>query len=232
MMGGIPSNWRGEVVIPKGKDPEARVNGFYAAGECACASVHGANRLGTNSLLDLIVFGKSAGDHMVDFIRTMPEHKPLPLNAADFSLSRLARLENQTNGEEVAAVREAMQKVVQARAGVFRIQENLAKGVEEIKEVVERVKHTQIKDKSKVWNTARMEALELDNLIEVAQATLISAEARKESRGAHARDDFEHRNDEEWMKHTLHYADGTLCYKPVHTKPLTVDYIEPKERVY
>jgi succinate dehydrogenase / fumarate reductase flavoprotein subunit len=232
MMGGIPSNWRGEVVIPQGADPEVRVSGFYAAGECACASVHGANRLGTNSLLDLVVFGKAAGEHMVDFIRTLPAHKPLPPNAADFSLSRLARLDTQTDGEEVAAVRTAMQKVVQARAGVFRIQENLAKGVQEIKEVVERVKYTQIKDKSRVWNTARMEALELDNLIEVAQATLVSAEARQESRGAHARDDFAQRNDEEWMKHTLHYADGRLCYKPVHTKPLTVDYIEPKERVY
>lgn len=232
MMGGIPTNYRGEVLIPKGDNPEVRVNGFYAAGECACASVHGANRLGTNSLLDLVVFGKSAGDHMIEFIKTMPMHKPLPLNAAEFSLGRLARLENQKNGEEVAEVREAMQKTVQARAGVFRIQDNLAKGVVEIQEIAERAKYTQIKDKSRVWNTARMEALELDNLIEVAKATLISAEARKESRGAHARDDYTERNDKEWMKHTLYHADGRLSYKPVHTKPLTVEYIAPKERVY
>jgi succinate dehydrogenase / fumarate reductase, flavoprotein subunit len=232
-MGGIPTNYRGEVVAPIGDDPEVRVKGFYAAGECACASVHGANRLGTNSLLDLVVFGKAAGNSIIDFIKNeRPELRPLPANAAEFSLARLARLENQTGGEEVADVRNAMQKVVQLRAGVFRNSENLAKGVEEIKAVAERVKRTQIKDKSKVFNTARVEALELDNLIEVAVATLICAEARKESRGAHAHDDFPDRHDE-WMKHTM--FDGKtrqLSYKPVHTKPLTVDYIEPQKRVY
>ncbi|MEJ2793591.1 succinate dehydrogenase flavoprotein subunit [Iodobacter sp. LRB] len=232
-MGGIPTNYKGEVVAPIGDDPEVRVKGFYAAGECACASVHGANRLGTNSLLDLVVFGKAAGNSIIDFIKNeRPELRPLPANAAEFSLARLARLENQTGGEEVADVRNAMQKVVQLRAGVFRNSENLAKGVEEIKAVAERVKRTQIADKSKVFNTARVEALELDNLIEVAVATLICAEARKESRGAHAHDDFPDRHDE-WMKHTM--FDGTsrtLSYKPVHTKPLTVDYIEPQKRVY
>ncbi|STQ90406.1 succinate dehydrogenase flavoprotein subunit [Iodobacter fluviatilis] len=232
-MGGIPTNYKGEVVAPVGDDPEVRIKGFYAAGECACASVHGANRLGTNSLLDLVVFGKAAGNSIIDFIKNeRPELRPLPANAAEFSLARLARLENQTGGEEVADVRNAMQKVVQLRAGVFRNSENLAKGVEEIKAVAERVKRTQIADKSKVFNTARVEALELDNLIEVAVATLICAEARKESRGAHAHDDFPDRHDE-WMKHTM--FDGKtrqLSYKPVHTKPLTVDYIEPQKRVY
>ncbi|MFC7419252.1 succinate dehydrogenase flavoprotein subunit [Iodobacter arcticus] len=232
-MGGIPTNYKGEVIAPIGDDPEVRVKGFYAAGECACASVHGANRLGTNSLLDLVVFGKAAGNSIIDFIKNeRPELRPLPANAAEFSLARLARLENQTGGEEVADVRNAMQKVVQLRAGVFRNSENLAKGVEEIKAVAERAKLTQIKDKSKVFNTARIEALELDNLIEVAVATLICAEARKESRGAHAHDDFPDRHDE-WMKHTM--FDGktrTLSYKPVHTKPLTVDYIAPQKRVY
>ena len=207
MMGGIPTNYRGEVVAPKNGDMESRVNGFYAAGECACASVHGANRLGTNSLLDLVVFGKSAGDSMVEYIRSeMPTWKPLPANAADQALARIARLENQTGGEEVADVRNAMQRTVQARAGVFRNSANLALGVEEIKQVAERVKRTQIKDKSKVWNTARIEALEVDNLIEIAVATLISAEARKESRGAHAHNGFPDRHDGEWMKDTLYYG--------------------------
>ncbi|MDC7717358.1 succinate dehydrogenase flavoprotein subunit [Vogesella sp. DC21W] len=234
MMGGIPTNYRGEVVIPQGDNPEARVNGFYAAGECACASVHGANRLGTNSLLDLVVFGKSAGDSMVEFIRNeMPTWKPLPANAAERSLARISRLDNQTNGEDVTEVRTAMQRTVQARAAVFRNSENLAQGVKEIQEVAERVKRIQIKDKSKVFNTARVEALELENLIEVAVATLISADARKESRGAHAHADFQQRDDEVWMKHTLYYGDDRrLTYKPVHTKPLSVDYIPPKERTF
>ena len=233
-MGGIPTNYKGEVVAPKGDNPEDRVNGFYAAGECACASVHGANRLGTNSLLDLVVFGKSAGESMVEFIRSeRPDHKPLPANAADFSLARVARLENQTGGEEVADVRNAMQQVVQRHAGVFRTQDVLAEGVKQIKDVAERVKRTQIKDKSQVWNTARIEALEMDNLIEVALATLISAEARKESRGAHARDDYPDRDDETWMKHTMYSREGfKLTYKPVHNQPLTVDYIAPQKRVY
>lgn len=233
-MGGIPTNYKGEVMVPKNGDPETRVNGFYAAGECACASVHGANRLGTNSLLDLVVFGKSAGDSMINFIKNeRPVHKPLPANAADFSLARIARLEGQTGGEEVATVRTAIQTVIQSRAGVFRNSANMALGVAEIKAVAERVKHTQIKDKSKVWNTARVEALETDNLIEVAMATMLSAENRKESRGAHSHDDFTTRDDENWMKHTLFYsADQRIDYKPVHTKPLTVDYIPPKERTF
>ena len=233
-MGGIPTNYLGEVIVPKGDNPESRVNGFYAAGECACTSVHGANRLGTNSLLDLVVFGKSAGDSMVEYIRKdMPRHKPLPADAAEKSLARIARIDSQSNGEEVSAVRTEMQKVVQNRAGVFRTDKNLALGVTEIKDVAERAKRTQIKDKSKVFNTARVEALELENLIEVAVATLISAEARKESRGAHAHDDYPNRDDDNWMKHTLFdSASRTLSYKPVHTKPLTVEYIPPVVRTF
>ena len=171
---------------------------------------------------------------MIDFIRKeRPTHKPLPENAADFSLARVNRIDTQTNGEDVSAVRTAMQKVVQARAGVFRTDKNLALGVTEIKEVAERAKRTQIKDKSKVFNMARVEALEMENLIEVAVATLISAEARKESRGAHAHDDYPNRDDENWMKHTLFdSASRTLSYKPVHTKPLSVEYIPPKERTF
>lgn len=233
MMGGIPANYRGEVVAPKGDDLEAVVPGFYAAGECACASVHGANRLGTNSLLDLVVFGRSAGDSMIEYIKSHKEHKPLPANAGEYTRARLERLENQTGGENVDAVRGDLQRMVQAHAGVFRTDAILKEGVEKVFEIAERVKRTEIKDKSRVWNTARLEALELDNLIEVAKATLVSAEARKESRGAHASEDHPERDDANWMKHTLYHADtNTLTYKPVHTKPLTVDYIEPAKRVY
>lgn len=233
MMGGIPANYRAEVVAPNGDDLEAVVKGFYAAGECACASVHGANRLGTNSLLDLVVFGKSAGESMVEFIRDYGEHKPLPENAGELTAERLNRLESQTGGEDVDVLRRDLQDMVQSHAGVFRTDAILKDGVEKVFEIAERVKKTEIKDKSKVWNTARLEALELDNLIEVAKATLVAAEARKESRGAHASDDHPERDDENWMKHSLFYSENnTLRYKPVHTEPLTVEYIKPAKRVY
>lgn len=233
MMGGIPTNYHGQVVMPKGDDLEAPVHGFYAAGECACASVHGANRLGTNSLLDLVVFGKSAGDHMIDYIKSMDEFKPLPADAAERTEARLNRLDNQKNGEDVSLLRTELQRCVQKHAAVFRTDKILKDGVEKLSEIAQRVTQTEIKDKSKVWNTARLEALELDNLIEVAQATMISAEARKESRGAHASDDHPKRDDVNWMKHTLYFAeDQHLSYKPVHTKPLSVEYIKPAERVY
>ncbi len=232
MMGGIPTNYLGEVIVPEGDNPEKVVGGLYAAGECACASVHGANRLGTNSLLDLVVFGKSAGDSMVKYIKEN-EFKALPENAGEFTKQRLDRLNNQTGGENVDALRNELQRTVQLHAGVFRTDAILKEGVEKVLALYERAKKTEIGDKSQVWNTARIEALELDNLMEVAKATLISAEARKESRGAHASDDHTERDDENWMKHTLFYSEGNrLAYKPVHTKPLTVDYIEPAKRVY
>ncbi|WP_332673574.1 succinate dehydrogenase flavoprotein subunit, partial [Aromatoleum sp.] len=189
-MGGIPTNFKGQVVAPKDGNPNAPISGFYAAGECACASVHGANRLGTNSLLDLLVFGKSAGESVVEDLRSGNLGlKPLPADAADMSLARLARLEGQKNGESVFEVGLEMRRTMQKHAGVFRFDQLLKEGVAAIMQVAERAKRTEIKDKSKVWNTARTEALELDNLIEVAKATMISAEARKESRGAHVRDD-------------------------------------------
>ena len=233
MMGGIPTNYLGEVIVPQGDNPEAVVNGLYAAGECACASVHGANRLGTNSLLDLVVFGKSAGDSMIKYIGEHEEWLPLPADAGELTRQRLERLNNQTGGEDVSALRGELQRTVQSHAGVFRTDKLLQEGVEKVLALVERSKNTEIGDKSQVWNTARIEALELDNLMEVAKATVIAAEARKESRGAHASDDHPDRDDENWMKHSLFYsADNRLAYKPVHTKPLTVEYIKPAKRVY
>ena len=215
-MGGIPTNFKGQVVVPKNGNPNSPVQGFYAAGECACASVHGANRLGTNSLLDLLVFGKSSGETVVeDFKAGNLSLKELPADAAEASLARIARLDGQKGGESVHEVRLAMQRTMQKHAGVFRFSELLKEGVTRIAEVVERSKRTEIGDKSMVWNTARVEALELDNLIEVASATIVSAEARKESRGAHVRDDAPDtaarpngRDDANWLKHSLWFSAG------------------------
>ncbi|SDE55304.1 FAD-binding protein, partial [Paraburkholderia lycopersici] len=231
-MGGIPTNINGQVVgTPKGH--EEVVNGFYAVGECSCVSVHGANRLGTNSLLDLVVFGRAAGNHIVKHVKELRDHKPLPADAADFALSRLAELDKSTSGEYAQSVANDIRGTMQKHAGVFRTSKLLAEGVKEISEVAERVKHIHLKDKSKVFNTARVEALEVANLIEVARATMISAEARKESRGAHAQDDYPHRDDENWLRHTLwHSEDNRLDYKPVHMQPLTVESVPPKPRTF
>ncbi|WP_059285415.1 MULTISPECIES: succinate dehydrogenase flavoprotein subunit [Aquitalea] len=235
-MGGIPTNYHGEVVVD-GKP----VNGFYAAGECACASVHGANRLGTNSLLDLLVFGKSSANSMIDFIKAQPLELP-ELATADVerSVARVERLNKQTNGVAVNDARTAMQRTMQAHCGVFRFKDMLAEGVEKILEVEKMVQQTEISDKSSVFNMARIEALELENLIEVAKATMISANARTESRGAHVRDDAPDtpetpngRDDANWLKHTLWSRDGNrLQYKPVNLQPLTVDTIALKTRSY
>jgi succinate dehydrogenase / fumarate reductase flavoprotein subunit len=232
-MGGIPTNYRGEVVAPQSGNAEAVVTGFYAAGECACASVHGANRLGTNSLTDLLVFGKASGDTMIRFLKENPGHKDLPRDAADRTSARLSRLDGQQGGESVHEVGAEMRRIMQAHCGVFRFPDMLIEGVKKIKETAERAQHTAIRDKSRVFNTARVEALELDNLIEVAVATLVSAEARKESRGAHDRADHHQRDDANWLKHTLWYKDGNrLDYKAVHMKPLTAQSVEPKVRTY
>ncbi|MBL8481591.1 MAG: succinate dehydrogenase flavoprotein subunit [Rhodocyclaceae bacterium] len=240
-MGGIPTNYLGEVVVPQGDNMGVTVSGFYAAGECACASVHGANRLGTNSLLDLLVFGKSAGTTMVDFIKNhAAAHRPLPADAGDYSLARVDRLNNQKDGADVHATRLAMQRTMQNHCGVFRFKDLLAQGVTKIMDVADDVARTEIKDKSQVFNTARLEALELENLIEVAKATIVSANARTESRGAHVRDDApdtaerpDGRDDKNWLKHTLWNRDGNrLEYKPVNLKPLSVDTIALKKRAY
>ena len=231
-MGGIPTNFRGQVVVPKSGNPNSPVPGFYAAGECACASVHGANRLGTNSLLDLLVFGKSSGETVVEEYRAGNlSLKALPADVADASLARIARLDGQKGGESVHDVRLSMQRTMQKHAGVFRFNDLLKEGVTRIAEVAARNKRTEIGDKSMVWNTARVEALELDNLVEVASATIVSAEARKESRGAHVRDDAPDtperpngRDDSKWLKHSLWFSAGSrLDYKPVNLTPLSPD---------
>jgi succinate dehydrogenase / fumarate reductase flavoprotein subunit len=233
-MGGIPANYHGEVVVPKGGNPNAVVEGLYAIGECACVSVHGANRLGTNSLLDLVVFGRAAGNHIVEKIRKAPkEHKPLPAGAGDATMARLAGLDSRTGGERTQDVANDIRRTMQAHCGVFRTGSLLKEGVKKIMDLDERRKSVAIGDKSKVFNTARIEALELDNLIETAKATIVSAEARPESRGAHARDDFPERNDAEWIKHTLWHSEGNrLTYKPVNMKPLTVETFQPKKRTF
>jgi succinate dehydrogenase / fumarate reductase flavoprotein subunit len=236
-MGGIPTNIHGQVVAPH----DEIVRGLYAVGECACVSVHGANRLGTNSLLDLLVFGRAAGLHIVDAIKKEPKaHKPLPRDAADKSLARISRLDNTVSGEYAQDVANDIRTTMQQHAGVFRTQASMDEGVAKIAAIAERVKSIQLKDKSKVFNTARIEALEVENLIESARATMVSAAARKESRGAHTVNDYgdtpEHpngRNDEVWMKHTLWYSAGNrLDYKPVKLKPLSAESIPPKVRTF
>ena len=239
-MGGIPTNIHGQVVTQSGDDNNAPVQGLYAVGECSCVSVHGANRLGTNSLLDLLVFGRAAGDHITAFNNKNKEHKPLPADAADRTQSRLARLDGASAGEYAQDVAEDIRATMQEHASVFRTQDMMDQGVAKIAAIRERVAAINLKDKSRIFNTARIEALEVENLIEAAQATMVSAAARHESRGAHSVNNYgdtpEHpngRNDKEWHKHTLWYREGNrLSYKPVQMNPLTVDSVPLKVRTF
>lgn len=232
-MGGIPANYHGQVLSRENGENKV-VNGLYAIGECAAVSVHGANRLGTNSLLDLIVFGRATGNHIVN---SHPErqraHQELPKEAVEFSLDRVNKLESRTSGEKTQDIGNAIRFSMQRHCGVFRTLELLNEGVTQIEDLAKQADNIYFKDKSKVFNTARVEALEMANMTEVARATIKSAAARTESRGAHALDDHPTRDDENWLKHTLWYSEGSrLDYKPVQMKPLTVESFPPKARTF
>jgi succinate dehydrogenase / fumarate reductase flavoprotein subunit len=232
-MGGIPANYHGQVLTRENGENKI-VNGLYAIGECAAVSVHGANRLGTNSLLDLIVFGRATGNHIVN---SHPErqhaHQPVPQQAVEFSMDRINKLESRTSGEKTQDIGNAIRFSMQRHCGVFRTLDLLNEGVEQIEDLAKQADNIYFKDKSKVFNTARVEALELANMTEVARATIKSAANRTESRGAHALDDHPTRDDENWLKHTLWYSEGSrLDYKPVQMKPLTVESFPPKARTF
>lgn len=232
-MGGIPTNRYGQVVVPEQQGAEEPVPGLYAVGECACVSVHGANRLGGNSLLDILVFGRAAANHIIEHLRETRYHRPMPDGATDPAMQRLARWNQQGKGESVAGLRRQLGKIMEEHCGVFRNEEVLVEGQGKVRDLRERLKHAYIDDHSQIFNTARIEAMELENLMEIAMATITSALARQESRGAHSRIDFPERDDVHWLRHSLFSLDGdSMDYKPVRIKPLTVESFPPRKRTY
>jgi len=232
-MGGIPTNRHGEVVAPIDHGPEEPLPGLYAAGECACVSVHGGNRLGGNSLLDIIVFGRAAGNRIIEYLGENRYHRPMPDSVLEPALARLARWELKGDGETVDTLRNELTRTMEDHCGVFRTEEVLTEGVDKVLALEARLDDVRLRDHSQVFNTARIEALELENLMDVAIATIMSARQRRESRGAHSRIDFPERDDVNWLRHSLfHKADRVVDYKPVRTKPLTVESFPPKPRTY
>lgn len=237
-MGGIPTNYYGEVLRPTKDNPDAVVPGLMAIGEAACVSVHGANRLGCNSLLDIVVFGRASALRTAEVLKPGELVKTLPASKDELSLSRFDRLRHASGSYSVADIRLNMQLAMQKNAAVFRTAESLKEGVKEVSAIAGTIKDIKLADRSLIWNSDLAEAMELENLMVCSVTTVVGGEARHESRGAHAREDFPNRDDKEWMKHTLAWCDDSykvkLDYRPVHTHTLTdeIAYIEPKARVY
>jgi succinate dehydrogenase / fumarate reductase flavoprotein subunit len=233
MMGGIATNIGGQAIAPDAEGNDKIVDGLFACGEVACVSVHGANRLGGNSLLDLVVFGRAAGMQIEQQMREGYEVKDATEANIEAAMARLDRLNNSTGGESVSEVRKELQSTMQLYFGVFRDGESMQKGLELLKGIRERVANLHLEDKSQAYNTARIEALELENLMEVAEATAIAAEVRKESRGAHARNDFTERDDENWLVHSIFFpGEKRIGKRDVNFAPKTVEAFPPKARTY